>query len=237
MAQQQSTWSDQHDEALLALKALKVPEKEAKKLLEPLTRQAATGDLLRMALRSRAAGTKRPPTPAGGPTGAVPINPPAAAQSTAVVPASGPPPAPIKPKPGTPGKSNPWTFREIFGLPPKKPKPSPPSQQQQAVGSAPGVGAPGATAAPPHPMPAAQMPPVAPISPAAAQTQPAPAQKPRIRVRAAGQRMPVAPIGGAPKQPAETPPFIHSYEEYEQLAPGTEFIWTNSHVYRKPAQT
>jgi hypothetical protein len=66
-------------------------------------------------------------------------------------------------------------------------------------------------------------------------------------MRAAGQRIPPAPIGkGAPTEEPEAPaeakekaaplPLIRSAEEYEQLAPGTEFIWrSDGHVYEKPA--
>lgn len=81
--------------------------------------------------------------------------------------------------------------------------------------------------------------------------------KPRIRVRAAGTKIPAAPLGGegptteatsptkepeTPTAAAETPtknrvlPLIHSVEEYNQLAPGTEFIWrSDGHIYEKPA--
>lgn len=239
-------WTPDHESALSGLTGMGIPKKEARAHLEVLP-GADVAELMRQALASRSRGQKPPPAIPGGPRGAVPLNPQPAA-------AAPPPPAP-----------------PAAGAPQPQPPPKGPSMRDMLLAKA-------ATVAPqPSAAPKRDLfnriadtvfgggPPKAPIgpalkqapSPAAAQTQPAvqpgSTEKPRIRVRAAGTRIPPAPIGktaateapGAeePEAPAETKekapplPLIRSKEEYEQLAPGTEFIWaSDSHIYEKPAE-
>jgi hypothetical protein len=207
-------WTSQHDDALAGLTALKLPPKEARALLEGLG-SADTGDLIMQALRNRHKGKAAMSVP-GGPANAAPIN----KQST-------PPPLPF-------GGQQMQLPRNMPPLPGQQPQMPPPL-------------------------------PKAPIGPAAAQLQPTMPvaahrpEKPRIRVRAAGGPVPAAPIGGAgpsvgassptnaPETPTEAqqppttqqaaPPRIRSEDEYDKLAPGTEFVWIpDGHIYRKPAE-
>jgi hypothetical protein len=213
--------SSQHNDAFSALTALGVPEKEAMNLVSAIPDVTDPGEIVRSALRSRNPGSRAKTLP-GGPSGAVLINP-SATDSKNTVNSAGPAAAvaPVmgQPQPPTAPIANRPNLRTFIPQ-----KPAPPVQQ--------------------------------PVSPAAAQTRapislknfvPRPAapkpEKPRIRVKAAGQRIPVAPIGGsspepaAPaKAPANAPVMIRTYDEYDQLAPGTEFVWPDGHVYRKPAQ-
>lgn len=198
---------------------MKVPEKEARKLLEELEGEES-GDLMRQALRARSGAiVRKPQVPAGGPQNAMPVNPTPAAQQTQDPEALRQ--AAIK------RVSTGWSSL----IPPRAP-----------IGPAAAQLSPPSMAAPSPQQPA----------------MPGPGgEKPRIRVRAAGGPVPAAPLGGqapsieqgsptnAPQTPTEaqqTPSkkkpviFISTQKEYEQLEPGTEFMWPNGHIYEKPAE-
>jgi hypothetical protein len=95
----------------------------------------------------------------------------------------------------------------------------------------------------------------APLAPIVSPTAVGPQEKPRVRIKAAGHRIPPAPIGGPAVAPAPTmpsgpqqvaqnvprqaqvptrPPVISSDAEFHKLEPGTVFHWApDGHLYRK----
>lgn len=223
-------WTDNHESALSGLVGLGIPKKQAQQFLEALP-PAEVGELMRQALASRTRSQAPPAAIPGAPSGAVPLHP--QTQAPPQQTAQPPPAAPASQLPAAPIQKKGDRFNRIADMLTGWMAPS-------WVGGGP--------LPPKAPISAAT--PAAPITPAAAQTQPAsqpaqPPEKPRIRIPAAGRRIPPAPIGkapeAAPEAPAETKqkapplPLIRSREEYEQLAPGTEFIWrSDGHIYSKP---
>jgi hypothetical protein len=223
-------WTDTHEDALKTLTALGLGKNYGTQLLTG-SKEKNLDDMVNAALRSHAMGKKLVPIP-GGPRGAVPIVPQTNQPPQQLARQQSPRPQPQAEPPPQPGV---WSGQQLAGglKLPRTPPPAPvsfgggpSSMAQQLAGQGP--------------------------SAATAQTRPAPPlaggapTKPRIRVPAAGRRIPAAPLG-SPTQGPETPqvqtekppslPLIHSSEEYEQLAPGTEFIWkSDGHIYEKPAQ-
>lgn len=219
-------WTKAHEDALSGLVGLGLGKKYGQSLLADVP-PGNLSDMMNAALRSHAKSKNLSPI-AGGPQRAVPVNPP---QAPPPLPSAGP--------------------RNAPPLPGKIASPRVQGQQGQPKGDAlerllgfltvGGAKKPTASVPPP-------LPPSAPIGPAAAQLAPAaPKEKPRIRVRAAGGYVPPAPLGGqAPstetasptKEPetpskAKQPVFISTLKEYEELEPGTEFMWPDGHIYEK----
>lgn len=241
-------WTQNHESALSGLVGLGISKKQAKEFLEAQP-SGEVDELMRQALAARTRSQAPPSAIPGAPSGAVPLHPPKSAPAPSQ---AAPPKAPGMPFPEERG---PWSAASMAaGQKPQRVRVAPQSGPQisgewsasSMMPSAPRQGTPAAAINP-------AMPPPAPITPAAAQTQPGPQAvppvKPRIRIRAAGQRIPPAPIGPAggaestPEAPAQAKeqaaplPLIRSKEEYDQLPPGTEFIWrSDGHVYEKPAE-
>lgn len=221
-------WTPAHESALSGLVGLGISKKEARAFLESM-KGGDVATLMRSALAQRNRAQAPPSAVSGGPGGARPIQatPPPLPPSRGQGPPPLPPPTPT-PQAGAPKKVD--TLQNILNF----------------MMMSPGGGA-------------KSRPPSAPIGPASAQlTAPAPStappgppavqQKPRIRIRAAGGRVPPAPIGGqtpsteatSPTKEAQTPStpeqpvFISTKKEYDELEPGTEFMWPDGHIYEKP---
>jgi hypothetical protein len=211
-------WTKTHDTVLSGLTGMGLGKNYATGLLSGM-KESDAAQMLRAALQAHTKSQNLSPV-AGGPQNAVPIN----KQST-------PPPLPMAQQPSTQKRGmleNVIRFMTGPNGPPKAPispavaQVSPPSMggplpQQPAITQA---AAPGA---------APQV----------------PAQKPRIRIPAAGRRIPAAPLGSpteaaqppseGSKTPSSTPmPRIRSEEEWQRLPSGTDFIWVpNGKQYTK----
>lgn len=255
-------WTPVHEDALKGLMHLGLGKQYALDLLEHV-KGTQLSDMMNEALRMHSA-SKKPSVIEGGPKNAVPIKhqPSPAAPSAAPVPApSAPPPAP--PAPRAVPKTAPVAPRPV--APAGQFSGAPASLQVQAGQEAEAEAARQAAIKRMSSGWANLIPPKAPIQAAAAQLAPtseAASAKPRIRIRAAGSRIPPAPLGGqapstqapsptkeveaptqAPQGPSkEAPPaaekrvWIYTDDEYEKLAPGSKFIWgPNGRKYTKPA--
>jgi hypothetical protein len=243
-------WTKQHDDALSGLVGLKIPKKEARKFVEGL-QSTDVNEMIRQALAARTRSQRPSPAIPGGPQGAVPIHP-------QPQPPPSVPPTPSGPTaPGFGERTRLGAARLLgraFGAQSApSPQPAPRNaplfrspeeqaaaeqQSQRDLESAVQKATSGWRTA------MQAQPPQAPIQAAAAQIK----EKPRIRMPLVSRRVPPAPIGGgAPgaetaaeeptKEKAAPLPLISSKEEYQQLAPGTEFIWkSDGHVYEKPKE-
>lgn len=236
-------WTAAHESALTGLLGLGLGKKHARSLLEPLP-PSDLASMMRAALRSHTQ-AKKPAPVEGGPQGAAPIMgkpapPPAAPAAAQTKPAPSmlrsfvPPRAPLQAAAVASGAApQPQPKISLRGFTPAQKPPSPKAEEPE--------GKPPFTqiiGAPPGWKPSDVL------------------VKPRIRVRAAGQKLPAAPLGTetpsseatspteAPQVPTEgkqTPSkkkplvFISTQREYDGLEPGTEFVWPNGRVYEKPA--
>jgi hypothetical protein len=211
-------WTKTHDTVLSGLTGMGLGKGYATSLLSGM-KETDAAQMIRAALQSHTKSKNLSPVP-GGPQNAVPIVPQPGPAGPAAAQVSGAPPAQVRPAP---------SLRSFV-----------PQRPASAAGAQTGPRIDLRSFIPKGPSQAA-------AAPAAPEVVPA-TQKPRIRIQAAGRRIPAAPLGSpteaaqsptqGPQTPSKpTPPLIHTAQEYEQLAPGTEFIWrSDGHIYEKPAE-
>jgi hypothetical protein len=214
-------WTKQHDDALSGLVGLKIPKKEARKFVEVL-QSDDVNKMIAQALSARTRSQSPPPAIPGGPRGAVPIHPQSQGAAPPRPTAGAPPaPSPAPPLPASRPAAAPIKKRDLFN---------------RVADTLTGWMAPswvGGGPLPPKPAPInLAAPTTTPTTPVAAQT----GEKPRIRVPLVGKVAETA-AEEPTKEKAAPLPLISSKEEYQQLAPGTEFIWkSDGHVYEKPKE-
>jgi hypothetical protein len=243
-AQQTQAWSPQHEDALKALIHLGLGKQYGRSLLEAMPQQNSLDDLVNMAVQAHGKAYSRTKTlpVKGGPKNAVPLKDPAKK--------AGPAPAPLGAAPPTQRPSGPVPLPKVTAAERLAGPGAPPPAQPGGPVPSPAVSAAQRLQVPRESWSSIlgrSAPPPAPLSPAAAQTQPqgqpgptagalGPSEKPRIRVRTVGQRIPAAPLGApAPAAGPTTPsgpPMISTREDYDKLPPGTLFKWSDGRLYR-----
>jgi hypothetical protein len=209
-------WTKTHDAVLSGLTGMGLGKGYATNLLSGM-KEADVQQMMRAALQAHTKSQKLSPVP-GGPQNAVPIVPQPGPAGPAAAQVSGAPPAQVRPAP---------SLRSFV-----------PQRPASAAGAQTGPRIDLRSFIPKGPSQAA-------AAPAAPQVVPA-TQKPRIRIQAAGRRIPAAPLG-SPTQEAQTPsagpktpsgagpmPRIRSEEEWQKLPNGSDFIWVpNGKQYTK----